>query len=81
MKEENRKYFRQLAHASTIGLQVAISIFVGLAMGVWLDSWLGTFPYLSLLFLIFGIAAGFLNYYRFIKEQQRDDDQQGPRKS
>lgn len=81
MKEENRKYIRQLAHASTIGLEVAISIFVGLAIGIMLDSWLGTSPYLTILFLLFGIAAGSRNYYRFIKEQQREDKKQGPPKS
>jgi len=64
---------RQLAMASTLGFQVALSVFIGLAMGVWLDSWLGTFPWLALVFMIFGVAAGFLNYYRFAKKQQQDE--------
>jgi len=73
MKNETRKYLRQLAMASTLGFQVALSVFIGLAMGVWLDSWLGTFPWLALVFMIFGVAAGFLNYYRFAKRQQQDE--------
>ncbi|HOV87092.1 MAG TPA: AtpZ/AtpI family protein [Syntrophobacteraceae bacterium] len=73
MKNETRKYLRQLAMASTLGFQVALSVFIGLAMGVWLDSWLGTFPWLALVFMIFGVAAGFLNYYRFAKKQQQDE--------
>jgi len=64
---------RQLGVASTLGLQVAFAIFIGLGIGVWLDSRFGTFPWLALVFMIFGIVAGFLNYYRFIRKQQRED--------
>lgn len=74
MKEENKKYLRQIAAASTIGFQVAFSIFIGLGIGVWLDSRFGTFPWLALLFMVFGIAAGFLNYYRFVVKQQKEDE-------
>ncbi len=73
MKDETKKYVRQLAEASTIGFQVVLSIFIGLAIGVWLDSRFGTFPWLALLFMVFGVAAGFLNYYRFIRRQQSED--------
>ena len=73
MKEETRKYIRQLATASSIGFQVVFAIFIGLFIGVWLDSRLGTFPWLALVFLVMGGAAGFLNYYRFIKKQQDED--------
>jgi len=72
MKDDTRKYLRQLANASTIGFQVVFSILIGLAIGVWLDSKFETSPWLTLLFLVFGVAAGFLNYYRFIREQQKD---------
>jgi ATP synthase protein I len=54
-------------------LQFAFAIFIGLALGVWLDSQLGTFPWLALVFMVMGVAAGFLNYYRFVKQQQDED--------
>lgn len=76
MKEEDRKYYRQLAMASTIGFQVAFAVFIGLAFGVWLDKRFDTFPWLSLLFMVFGVAAGFLNYYRFAIQQQKEDENQ-----
>jgi len=59
--------------ASTIGYQVAFAPFIGIGVGVFLDSKLGTFPYLTIVFLIFGIVAGGLNYYRFAKQQQEED--------
>jgi len=60
--------------ASTIGYQVAFAPFIGIAIGVFLDSKLGTFPYLTIIFLIIGITAGALNYYRFAKQQQQEDE-------
>lgn len=73
MKEDTKKYIRQLAMASTIGFQVAFAIFIGLGIGVWLDSKLGTFPWLALVFMVFGVVAGFLNYYRFARKQQKEE--------
>lgn len=73
MKDDTKKMLKQLGVASTLGFQVAFSIFIGLGIGVWLDSKFGTFPWLALVFMIFGIVAGFLNYYRFIRKQQRED--------
>jgi len=66
---------RQLVAASTIGFQVAFAVFIGLAIGVWLDSRFGTFPWLTLVFLVVGVAAGFLNYYRFAVRQQKEDSE------
>jgi ATP synthase protein I len=73
MKKETKQYIRQLGEASTIGLQVGLSVFIGLGIGVWLDSKFGTFPWLALLFLVLGVASGFLNYYRFIKRQKDEE--------
>jgi ATP synthase protein I len=75
MKEDTRKYLRQLAMASSIGFQVVFAIFIGLGIGVWLDTMFGTRPKLSLVFLVLGVVAGFLNYYRFVRRQQEEDSQ------
>ena len=73
MKKEEKKTLMQAVMASTIGYQVAFAPFIGIAIGVFLDSKLGSFPYLTIIFLIIGIAAGGLNYYRFAKQQQKED--------
>ncbi|ABK17294.1 AtpZ/AtpI family protein [Syntrophobacter fumaroxidans] len=74
MKEENRKYLRQLADASSVGLQFVLSIFIGILFGRWLDKTFDSSPLLTLIFLVFGIAAGFLNYYRFAVKQRKEDE-------
>ena len=73
MKKEDKKTLREAIRASTIGFEVAFAPFIGLGIGVLLDFKLGTAPYLTFIFLLFGICAGGLNYYRFAKKQQEED--------
>jgi len=73
MKNEDKKTFMQAVMASTIGYQVAFAPFIGIAIGIFIDSKFGTFPYLTIIFLIVGIVAGGVNYYRFAKQQQEED--------
>jgi len=72
MKEEDKKTFMQAIMASLIGYQVAFAPFIGVAIGVFLDSKFGCFPYMTIIWLLIGIAAGGLNYYRFTKQQQEE---------
>jgi len=74
MKNEDKKSFMQAVMASTIGYQVAFAPFIGIAIGVYLDSSFGTLPYLTIIFLILGIVAGARNYYRFAKQQQQESE-------
>jgi Uncharacterized protein conserved in bacteria len=46
-----------------MGIQMVASTFIGLAIGIYLDRYFGTKPWLTILFLLFGIAAGFKNIY------------------
>ncbi len=76
MKKETKKALKLLGLASSIGFTVAFSIFIGVAIGVWLDREFDTWPWLTILFTIFGIIAGFRNYFRYMKKQERDQKEQ-----
>src|SRR5664279_3181506 len=52
--------------ASSVGLELGIAVIVGLLGGMWLDSHFGTTPWLMLLFLVFGLVAGFRNVLRAV---------------
>jgi ATP synthase protein I len=71
MKKETRHYIQELAYFSTIGLSVALSIFIGLAIGVYLDRRWETTPWLTLIFLGLGIAAGYKNIGLAIKKSRK----------
>jgi ATP synthase protein I len=46
------------------GVEVVSALVVGVAIGFFLDRWLGTWPWLFLVFFVLGSAAGVLNVYR-----------------
>jgi len=55
---------RQIGALSTVGLSFVLAIVIGAACGYYLDKWLGTGPWLFLLFILFGLVAGITNVYR-----------------
>ncbi len=60
MKRETISAIKDLAYYSSIGLSVALSIFIGLAIGVYLDRKVfNTTPWFTMICLGLGIAAGF----------------------
>ena len=64
MSDEDLSALRQLARLSTIGVSLVAATAIGLLIGYGLDAWLGTSPWLTMLFALFGIVAGFLNLFR-----------------
>lgn len=73
-KDEKRQFYRDLAFISTAGLSFGLSIAIGLFIGLWLDkSIFGTSPWCTLIFLGFGIAAGYRNLWLIYKRAKRLD--------
>ena len=48
---------------SSVGLMFPASILVGFAIGFFLDKWLKTDPWLKIVFILYGILAGFYNLF------------------
>jgi ATP synthase protein I len=62
---------RTLGALSTVGLSFVLAIVLGAWFGRLLDSWLGTSPWLFIVFFFLGLAAGILNVYRTTKGVMR----------
>lgn len=81
IRKELAELFRSLSVASTIALSIVFSIFAGVLAGYWLDTKVfdgKTYPWLTLLFLLFGIGGGIKNFFimteRFSKEEKREEE-------
>lgn len=61
--------FKGLLFAGSVGLNLVVSTFVGLAIGYGLDRFFNTKPWLTIIFLFLGIVAGFRELYRLAKRQ------------
>jgi ATP synthase protein I len=57
-----------------VGLTMVFATVIGLFIGLKLDEWLGTAPWLTALFLALGIAAGFKNLFVYAKRSQKSLD-------
>ncbi len=85
MKKELREFFgefaRLSAYATQIGLALVFSIVIGLIMGYYLDKWLKInwpFPhFLIVLFLIFGVIAGFRSVFIIMHRIERQQRKKG----
>ncbi len=67
MKDNQLSLWRQLAGLSSLGITFAASIAIGAAIGIALDRWLQTSPWFTMLFFLFGVAAGFANLLKDLK--------------
>jgi ATP synthase protein I len=56
-----------LSIALRIGVELVAALIVGAGVGILLDRWLGTAPWLMVVFFLLGSAAGFLNVMRVMK--------------
>ncbi len=70
-KPPEKPIYKQLIEASSVGIHLVVSTFIGLAIGYWLDKLFGTSPYLTVIFLIIGIIAGFRELIRVAKKQEK----------
>jgi len=68
LKKRDWRYIRELAYFSSIGFQVALSIFIGFGLGHYLDGKWDTEPWLTIIFFILGVAAAGRNIGLAIKK-------------
>lgn len=73
-----RPDLRRLAELSSLGLILPSSIAVGLFLGYFLDRWLGTAPWLLLIFTVFGVVSGLISLLRALKKQLKDEPPANP---
>lgn len=61
----------QLAHrVGAVGTEMAVAVLIGYFGGHWLDGRAGTSPWLSILGLVFGFAAGVKSLYAFARKME-----------
>ena len=66
---------RRIADASSLGLAFPIAIVIGYFWGRWLDGVFSTSPWLTVIFSVFGIVAGFVNAFRVAIRIGREEDE------
>jgi ATP synthase protein I len=60
--------YRKFSELFSIALTLPSAIAVGLFFGYWLDRWLGTQPWLLIVFTLLGVASGLISLIRGISK-------------
>jgi ATP synthase protein I len=60
-----------LARGTRYAAEIAVATVVGFGLGWFLDRQFGTGPWLAILFLMLGVAAGFRNLLRAVEQETR----------
>ena len=76
-KRKSKRAFRSAStwlNVSIVGIQFPVAIAIGFFFGRWLDGSLGTTPWLTLVFSLFGITAGFVNLFRITAQAAQSEE-------
>jgi len=74
MSENKKDVVRSLISFSSLGLEMGLSVAIGIGMGYFLDSYFKTSPYLTIIFMLFGIIAAFKTIYMLLKKVKKEDE-------
>ncbi len=62
---------KRIAAYSTLGLMFPVSIAIGLLIGILLDNLFDTSPVLTLIGILYGIGAGFYNFFKIVNKYEK----------
>ena len=67
-KDDRREFLRGISYLTQIAVNIIVCVAIGVFLGRFLDSLLGTSPWLLLVFSLFGVAAAFKSIYDLSKK-------------
>jgi ATP synthase protein I len=73
-ESDKTEIFKSLLTYGTLGLEMGLSVAIGIGIGYYLDRVFKTSPILSIVFLLFGIAAGLKRLYEVWKRAERESE-------
>lgn len=70
--------WRRYLRFSSMGIELGLSVMAGLIGGQWLDKKFGTTPWLLLVGLLLGMAAGFRSMWRALRALKQTETPEPP---
>jgi ATP synthase protein I len=78
MARNKKKALRQGSNwlnASIVGIQFPVAMAIGYFWGQWMDGLFGTKPWLTIIFFVLGLIAGFVNLFRITLSTGREEEE------
>jgi F0F1-type ATP synthase assembly protein I len=77
MSRSDNRWMLTAAQVWSIPMLVLIATGIGLGLGLWLDSKLGTKPWLAIVLCLVGLAAGLYESAKILVSLTRENDDNG----
>ena len=74
MSEDKREVIKSLLSYSSLGLEMGLCVAIGIAIGYFLDRYFLTSPYLTIIFMIFGVIAAMKTIYQLMKKLEKENE-------
>jgi ATP synthase protein I len=80
MNSNDRRWVRLAGLANSVGMVLVVATGIGGGLGWYLDKRLGTQPILMLIFGLIGVAAGFAEIFKIVKEINEEEEKHKDRR-
>jgi len=74
LSDDKRDLVKSLISYSSLGLEMGLCVAIGIAIGYFLDRYFMTSPYLTIIFMIFGIVAAMKSIYQLMKRLEKENE-------
>lgn len=74
LSEDKREIVKSLLSYSSLGLEMGLCVAIGIGIGYYLDKYFTTSPYLTIIFMFFGIIAAMKAIYTLVKKLEKEDE-------
>ena len=74
LSDDKRDLVKSLISYSSLGLEMGLCVAIGIAIGYFLDRYFMTSPYLTIIFMIFGIVAAIKSIYQLMKKLEKENE-------
>jgi ATP synthase protein I len=74
LSEDKRGVIKSLLSYSSLGIEMGLCVAIGIGIGYYLDKYFKTSPYLTIIFMIFGIIAAMKTIYMLMKKLEKENE-------
>ena len=74
LSQDKREVVKSLLSYSSLGIEMGLCVAIGIGMGYYLDRYFETSPYLTIIFMIFGIIASMKTIYTLMKKLEKENE-------
>ncbi len=74
LPDSKKELYKSLLSYSSLGLEMGLCVAIGIGIGYFLDGYFETKPYLTIIFMIFGVIAAFKTIYTLLRKIEKENE-------